>query len=595
MLTKNDKKVWIFTFEYAGIVKVGGLGEVPANQAKILVNHFNITVFLPSHGQIERLKKSEDLEKLSFNCVGRLDPALLGIKGIESSYKISFYRLKLNGVNIILLSGENAFTRKFLDDNIVYNPDTFKGKLCLFSLGMKCYIEYLIDNKKEDLPNVIHMHDYHVVIPFIEIKQTLVKNGFDVSSIITIHLLTWPRYNIEFYYVCGIDDTPFKIRIENKMELMDLKQIFAICEKERKEGEKYKPPTVEKIGAIVSDLVTTVSKSYLKSDIIPNLGQELINFKSDFVWDGCDWNYNEIYQKVFQSLGDEMHHILSIPNNSEISRQEMKRYLLNYKIGHLKQSPLINSEKILNVIKEISKKNPFIRNGNIKSFLESGPLVIATGRISKQKGFETILEGMPKVISVIPNAKFLLLLLPTEYSLTEIKKYANYIKQYPENLRIIFGLAAEIFFLAHIAADVYCALSRWEPFGIIALEAMSSKLPVIATKIGGLQETIIDIREDPENGTGILIEKENPLQFAEALISLFKLAEISENSNNINELEMKIIVDQIPDEIIRPQVLKNAHFYNKIKENCYKRVENNFRWNIVSKKLIDLYKEVTEL
>ena len=39
-MSKVKDKVWIFTFEYAGIVKVGGLGEVPANQAKHLSNDY---------------------------------------------------------------------------------------------------------------------------------------------------------------------------------------------------------------------------------------------------------------------------------------------------------------------------------------------------------------------------------------------------------------------------------------------------------------------------------------------------------------------------------------------------------------------------
>ena len=62
----NLKKVWILTFEYAGIAKVGGLGEVPANQAKNLADKFNLTVFIPSHGKIEELtgKKKADVTKV---------------------------------------------------------------------------------------------------------------------------------------------------------------------------------------------------------------------------------------------------------------------------------------------------------------------------------------------------------------------------------------------------------------------------------------------------------------------------------------------------------------------------------------------------
>lgn len=589
----NKKKVWIFTFEYAGIAKVGGLGEVPANQAKNLVDQFDLTVFIPSHGQLERLEKSIEVSRLPFNCIGQLDLSPFGINEPVSSYEVSFYKLKLNGVNIVILSGENTFTRKYLDDEIVYNPDTFAGKLCLYSIGMRCFIEYLIDHKK-DLPKFVHMHDFHVVIPFIGIKQELIKNGLDTSSIITIHLLTWPRYNIDFYFACGIDDTPIKILMVDGFKSMSIMEIFTLC---KDEGKNH-PPTVEKIGALVSDLVTTVSQSYLRSDIIPNLGRNLIEFKSNFIWDGCDWEYNEIYQRVFNTLGAEMHQVLSIPNESTITRKDMKKYLINYKIGHLSQSPLISSEKVIDVIEGISEGNPYIKNGKVKSFSETGPLLITTGRISKQKGFETILEAIPKVTRVIPEAKFLLLLLPTDYSLNEIKTYANYIKLYPENLRIIFGLAAEIFYLAHIAADVYCALSRWEPFGIIALEAMSSKLPIIATKVGGLQESIIDIRVDLKNGTGMLIEKDNTSQFADALISLFLLAEISEkvkNGMSIYDPEIMLLVNEIPDQILKSQVLIEPNYYDKIKENCYRQVNNNFRWHIVSKKLVDLYNKVMNL
>jgi starch synthase len=261
-------------------------------------------------------------------------------------------------------------------------------------------------------------------------------------------------------------------------------------------------------------------------------------------------------------------------------------------MSHLDRSPLIQSEKILKVINEISNGNEFVKNGYIKAFDQSGPLVITTGRISPQKGFETILEAIPTVIKVIPNAKFLFLILPTEYSLNEIRYYAQYVKKYPDNLRIIFGVAKDIFYLTHIASDIYCALSRWEPFGIIALEAMSVKLPIIATKVGGFQETVIDIRNYPEIGTGILIDKDNPIEFGNALISLLKLKEISEkvkSKDAIYETENFQIVNQIPDKILESLVLLDPNYYNKIKENCYRRVKNNFRWNIVSEKLVELY------
>ena len=596
----NKKKdiVWIFTFEYAGIVKVGGLGEVPANQARTLSNQFEITVFIPSHGQLTNLRKNYNWEKLPFNCVGQIDPLILGLNEPVSNYNISFYKSKIDNVNIILLAGENYFTSRFLDDSAVYNPDTLTGKICLFSIGMRCFIDYLIDNQKENLPDIIHLHDYHSVIPFIGIKQEMIKNGLDFHSIITIHLLTWPRYSIDFYYACGIDHTPIKILLKDGYKSLSLDEVFSLCKTSSDYVDPNQPPTVEIMGAVICDMVTTVSQSYLISDVIPNCGKQLIEFKSDFIWDGCDWDYTEINMEVLRMHGEDIHNVLEIPFEKDLSLSDMKRYLLTYKIAHLDRSPLIRSEKVLKVISEISNGNQFIKNGNIKAFSEPGPLVITTGRVSHQKGFETIFYAIPEVIRAIPNAKFLFLILPTDYSLEEIKSYSQVVKQYPDNLRIIFGVAKDIFYLAHISADVYCALSRWEPFGIIALEAMASKLPIIATRVGGFQETIIDIRNFSEIGTGILIDKDNPSQFAKALISLFLLSEIAKRvklEDSIYETETFNLVNQIPDEIIKSLVLLDPDFYHKIKENCYKRVENNFRWGIVSKKLRKLYTKIKDL
>jgi len=555
---------------------------------KNISDSFDITVIMPSHGQVERLKGIYEWIKYPFNCVGQINTEQIGLGTYESSYNISFYEFHVGRVKIILLSGENDFTRNFLDQSTIYSPDTFKGKICFFSLGVRCLVTYLIDTSKNELPKVVHLHDYHVVIPFINMKQVLIKNGLDVASIITIHLLTYPRFELSYFYSCGIDNSPISVLLKDGLKFLNIEQIFKLI------SLNENIPSVEKLGAVISDIVTTVSQSYLISDIIPNCGKDLIEFKADFIWDGCDWDYYEIFKDVLGKHMDEMRRILNISEDVTPSKSDMKKYLLEYKIGHLSQSPLIRSSKVLKTINDISNGNPFIKNGTILPFNSYGPLLITTGRISPQKGFEVILQAIPAIIEKIPDMKFLFLILPTDYSLNEIKEYASYVKKYPNNLRIIFGVASDIFYLAHLAADVYCALSRWEPFGIMALEAMASKLPVIATKVGGLQETIIDIRDYPNIGTGILIDKDDSKQFEEALISLIKSTEVAHNAKEAVEpiskdLKVMNIINQIPDMAIKSNVLLNPNFYEDIKENCYKRVKRNFSWKKVSQKLIELY------
>ncbi|MCJ7649940.1 MAG: glycogen/starch synthase [Candidatus Lokiarchaeota archaeon] len=592
--------IWILTFEFAGVAKFGGLGEVPANQAKHLSDTHNITILMPSHGQVDRLKSKYEWIKLPISCEGEIDGLQLGLDTPKMYYQISFYQFMIGNLRIILLSGENPLSNFFLDDTTIYNPDTINGKICLYSHGMRCISNHIFrDQLIKYIPDVIHLHDYHVVLPFIALKQVFTKNKVEISSILTIHLLTWPRFGLDYYSTCGIDSSPIKIRMKKGFKLLKLEDIIALCYNDLNWNRVHETPTVEKVGAIICDMVTSVSQSYLNSDIIPNCGGDLIDYKADFIWDGCDWEYQDILESVMNNIGNEIREFLEIDSKAPISKSHIKKYLLQYKIGNLSQSPLISSKKVLDTITEISNGNPFIKNGNIKPFTESGSLMLTTGRISPQKGFETIFKSLALVTEEIPDAKFLFLILPTDYSLSEIKIYAQYVKNYPNNLRIIFGVASDIFYLAHIAADVYCAASRWEPFGIMALEAMASKLPIIATKVGGLQETIVDVRDFPEIGTGILIEKDDHIQLAHAIISLFKSAEIAEKTNqlkanNIFEPELLRLANQIPDEIIKSRVLVDPSFYDIIRENCYKRVKENFTWDIVSKKLIILYDFLAE-
>ncbi|MHA1459798.1 MAG: glycosyltransferase family 4 protein, partial [Promethearchaeota archaeon] len=414
---------------------------------------------------------------------------------------------------------------------------------------------------------------------------------------LTIHLMTKPRFEYNFYRICAIDESPIRVLLSNGYEMLNLNQILKISQFDDNIRTEFGMPLVEKIGAIISDIVTTVSESYLNSDIIPKCGKELIEFKADFIWDGCDWDYYEIFDKVIEIHGKEIRSFEQINDNSDIKEQNMKRFLLEYKIGNLSQSPLISSQNVLNTINEISNGNPFVKNGNIKAFSDSGPLILTTGRISPQKGFNIIFEAVPEVLKVIPNAKFLFLILPTDYSLNEIKTYSQFVKLYPQNIRIVFGVASDIFYLAHLSADVYCALSRWEPFGIMALEAMACKIPIIATKVGGLQETMVDAVVNPKTGTGILIDKDNPDQFVKALISLIKSQEVahlvkSSESHTIFDTNTLEVVNQIPDEVIKSHVLLNPSFFYSLKENCYKRVKEHFTWSLVSKKLALLYENL---
>jgi len=67
-----------------------------------------------------------------------------------------------------------------------------------------------------------------------------------------------------------------------------------------------------------------------------------------------------------------------------------------------------------------------------------------------------------------------------------------------------------------LGCELFVLPSRSEPFGIVLLEAMACKKPVVATTAGGIPEIV-------ENGRdGILVPPDNDRALADALLTVFK-------------------------------------------------------------------------
>jgi glycosyltransferase involved in cell wall biosynthesis len=63
----------------------------------------------------------------------------------------------------------------------------------------------------------------------------------------------------------------------------------------------------------------------------------------------------------------------------------------------------------------------------------------------------------------------------------------------------------------YAAANLCVVPSHYEPFGLVAIEAMACRIPVVASQVGGLQFTVV-----PEV-TGLLVPPQNDAAFAEAI------------------------------------------------------------------------------
>ena len=114
-------------------------------------------------------------------------------------------------------------------------------------------------------------------------------------------------------------------------------------------------------------------------------------------------------------------------------------------------------------------------------------LVLLTGRLVYEKGFQVALDALPGVIRRVGRVRFL------------VAGAGTYRAELEERARRL-GLDAHGTFLGWIGDDLLHSLYRiadlcvvpslYEPFGLVALEAMASGCPCIVADTGGLREVV---------------------------------------------------------------------------------------------------------
>ena len=124
-----------------------------------------------------------------------------------------------------------------------------------------------------------------------------------------------------------------------------------------------------------------------------------------------------------------------------------------------------------------------------------GTIVLALGRMAKNKGYDLLLRAMPAVFSRIPDAKLVLAVgstNPNEAERELIRSLHSLASELEISDRVIFKDFISDDELAdyYRAADVFALSSRYEPFGMTAIEAMACGTPTVVTTEGGLCEQV---------------------------------------------------------------------------------------------------------
>ncbi|AKG24664.1 glycosyltransferase family 4 protein [Calothrix sp. 336/3] len=190
---------------------------------------------------------------------------------------------------------------------------------------------------------------------------------------------------------------------------------------------------------------------------------------------------------------------------------------------------------------------------------EDAQVVMYVGRFDHRKGIETLVRAVAQS-QFRDQGKLQLIIgggsVPGQSDGIERDRIEGIVKELGmEDFTTFPGrLSQEILPYYYAAADVCVVPSHYEPFGLVAIEAMASYTPVVASDVGGLQFTVVD------GETGLLAPPEDHDAFA-------------------------IAIDKI---------ISNPAWRNKLGEAARKRVENKFSWGGVASQLSDLYLQLLQ-
>ncbi len=183
-------------------------------------------------------------------------------------------------------------------------------------------------------------------------------------------------------------------------------------------------------------------------------------------------------------------------------------------------------------------------------------MILFLGRLVGVKGVDKLIMSMPHILPKFPNAKLVIV------GVGDLQEYLqNLVRtiRMDQYVRFRFDFVPEEERILHYAAcDIAVFPSFYEPFGIVALEAMAMEKPVVvgAAGVSGMREIVVCCGEEQ---CGYHIDPNNPSDIAWGIVS------------SLESLDKR----------------------KWLGKNGRKRVLKEFTWNRIAEKTVELYEGVS--
>lgn len=456
-------KILFLSAEVAPFVKVGGLSQVmyflPRELAKM--GH-DVRIFMPKYASIDdpqskrKWKLKKEIENLSvpIENVQTKSTVKLANESIICNIK-SYPKTRITTHTYFL---ENREYYELRANMYGYTDDHIR-----FALLSKGCLEWLID-KRGWLPDVIHCNDWHTGY-FIELARQS-KRYSDILAkipiVFTIHNLHY-QGNYDFRY--------------GSLEKQDtgLTPLVSL------NSPKLQMQNAMLRGILRADAVNTVSPTYALEILTPEYGAGL--------------------EDVLQGIRGKLAGILNGLDTKEFNPETDPIIFRKYSISSF---PTERRENKLNL------QHLFFLEEN-----SDNPLFAICGRLSQQKGWDLLLEVLPRLFAQRKDAQLIALGSGDERYRDQILSLSKlYPKQIGLHLRSDFRLPRKLF----SGVDIILMPSRFEPGGIVALEALRYGAVPLVRRTGGLNDIISDFNPVTKIGNGFSFKNNDPWEFFASLV-----------------------------------------------------------------------------
>ena len=220
--------------------------------------------------------------------------------------------------------------------------------------------------------------------------------------------------------------------------------------------------------------------------------------------------------------------------NSVMLRSDLIIAGSNFIFSHIKENyfNLINNKKFLVIFRGINvdyfdpSTTIEIEENNLKKkwgILENKKIILMPGRLTSWKGQELFLEAINLVNIELGYEAFYAIILGSDQGRDLYKKkLIRTVEQYRINNQVKFIDHCKNMALAYQISDLVISASiEPEAFGRISVEAQAMKKIIIASNIGGSNETIINDK------TGLLFESGNSRSLSKKIIQGLMMDETS--------------------------------------------------------------------